>query len=238
MRPQSDGKEARMEVYLYPVHEVLIQFPVIAFLFTLPYMFLNYRKYGSVLIFRSIIWFSFILYLQCAYYLVILPLPDPAAVADNPGPFMQLVPFRFVSEFLHGTSLNLSDLSTLLPALREPVVLQPLFNLFLALALSFLLSLFFELTQLTGLYGFYVTPYRLFDVDDLILNTADGMAGYFLSRYFTFFLPSREDIDKKAYRKGEQVSYKQKKRLWYELLSRTRNISTIRQNVTADAPQP
>jgi len=87
LRPQSDGKEARMEVYLYPVHEVLIQFPVIAFLFTLPYMFLNYRKYGSVLIFRSIIWFSFILYLQCAYYLVILPLPDPAAVADNPRAF-------------------------------------------------------------------------------------------------------------------------------------------------------
>ena|GEM_PF-4075623 len=99
-----------------------------------------------------------------------------------------------------------------------------------ALTLSFLLSLFFELTQLTGLYCFYATPFRLFDVDDLIRNTAGGMAGYFLSRYFTFFLPSREDIDKR-------VSCKRKKRLWYELLSRTRNISTIRQNVTADAPQ-
>lgn len=67
--------------------------------------------------------------------------------------------------------------------------------------------MFFEVTQLSGLYGFYAKPYRLFDVDDLMLNTAGGMAGYFLSRYFTFFLPSREDIDKKAYKKGEQVSY-------------------------------
>lgn len=214
-----------MDVYLYPVHEAVIEFPIVALLFTLPYMFINYRKYGAVLIFRTIIWFSFILYLQCAYYLVILPLPDPASVTDNPGPFMQLVPFHFVSEFLHGTSLNLGNLSTLLPALWEPVVLQPLFNLILtlpfgvylayyfkanwkkALILSFLLSLFFELTQLSGLYGFYAKPYRLFDVDDLILNTVGGMAGYFLSRYFTFFLPSREDIDRKAYRRGEQVSY-------------------------------
>lgn len=214
-----------MEVYLYPVHEALIAFPVTAMLFTLPYMFINYRKYGSVLILRSIIWFSFILYLQCAYYLVILPLPDPASVADNPGPFMQLVPFHFVSEFLRGTSLDLSDLSTLLPALKEPVVLQPLFNLLLTLPFgvylayyfkakwkkvllfSFLLSVFFEVTQLTGLYGIYAKPYRLFDVDDLLLNTLGGMAGYALSRYFTFFLPSREDIDKKAFKKGEQVSY-------------------------------
>lgn len=171
------------------------------------------------------VWFSFILYLPCAYYLVVLPLPDPAAAAEAPGPFLQLVPFHFVSEFLHGTSLNLSDLSTLLPALKEPVVVQPLFNLFLTLPFGvylayyfkanwkkvllfgFLLSLFFEVTQLTGLYGFYAKPYRLFDVDDLILNTAGGMAGYFLSRRITFFLPSREELDKRAYQKGEQVSY-------------------------------
>ena len=31
---------------------------------------------------------------------------------------------------------------------------------------SFLLSLFFEVTQLTGLYFLYPGSYRLFDVDD------------------------------------------------------------------------
>lgn len=31
-----------MNVYLYPVREALIQFPIIAVLFTLPYMFINY----------------------------------------------------------------------------------------------------------------------------------------------------------------------------------------------------
>ena len=38
------------------------------------------------------------------------------------------------------------------------------------LQLSFLLSLFFELTQLSGLYFVYPGSYRLFDVDDLIVN--------------------------------------------------------------------
>ena len=43
---------------------------------------------------------------------------------------------------------------------------------------SFLLSLFFELTQLTGLYFLYPRGYRLFDVDDLLNNTLGGIAGY------------------------------------------------------------
>ena len=43
---------------------------------------------------------------------------------------------------------------------------------------TFLLTLFFELTQLSGLYGIYPRPYRLFDVDDLFLNTLGGIIGY------------------------------------------------------------
>lgn len=75
------------------------------------------------------------------------------------------------------------------------------------LLFTFLLSLFFEITQLTGLYGIYNHPYRLFDVDDLLLNTFGGMVGYLLSRYITFFLPSREALDRASLKKGETVSY-------------------------------
>lgn len=49
-----------------------------------------------------------------------------------------------------------------------------------ALLYSFLLSLFFELTQLTGLYFVYPGSYRLFDVDDLIINTTGSMIGFML----------------------------------------------------------
>lgn len=47
------------------------------------------------------------------------------------------------------------------------------------------LSLAIELTQLTGNWGLYPCPYRNFDVDDLILNTAGVMAGYALIRAFS-----------------------------------------------------
>lgn len=42
------------------------------------------------------------------------------------------------------------------------------------------LSLVFELTQLSGLFGLYPRPYRLADVDDLMTNTLGGMVGYWL----------------------------------------------------------
>ena len=59
----------------------------------------------------------------------------------------------------------------------------------------FCVSLFFELTQLSGLYGIYPRPYRLFDVDDLLCNTLGGMLGYFITGIFLKILPDREKID-------------------------------------------
>ena len=55
--------------------------------------------------------------------------------------------------------------------------------------LTFLLTLFFEGTQLSGLYGIYPRPYRLFDVDDLFLNTLGGIIGYGVTPIFSHFLP-------------------------------------------------
>ena len=39
------------------------------------------------------------------------------------------------------------------------------------------LSLAIELTQLTGIWGVYDCAYRIFDVDDLMTNTAGGLLG-------------------------------------------------------------
>lgn len=60
---------------------------------------------------------------------------------------------------------------------------------------TFLLSLFFELTQLTGLYFIYSRPYRLFDVDNLMINTLGGILGYFIMNKLKVLLPSREEIN-------------------------------------------
>lgn len=72
--------------------------------------------------------------------------------------------------------------------------------------MSFAYSLFFELTQLSGLYGVYRYPYRFFEIDDLICNTLGGMTGYLITPLFVFFIPKRERLDEMAYSRGEIVS--------------------------------
>lgn len=214
-----------MQAYLFPIETALVVFPILAVALTVPYVLYNYHRYGSVSLMRSILFFSFIFYLLCAYFLVILPLPDPATVAAKKGPFTQLTPFTFVREFFQYTSLNLARPSTYLKALAEPVVTQPVFNLLLTLPFgvylsyyfgknlkktllyTFLLSLFFEVTQLTGLYGVYARPYRLFDVDDLMLNTAGGALGYLMGVHLPKILPSRRRIDEQSRLRSAQVGY-------------------------------
>lgn len=214
-----------MNSYLYPIEKALVQFPIIAFVLTIPFVFYNYRRYGSISWVRSFILFTFIFYLQCAFYFVILPLPDPNVVVHNTGSFMQLIPFNFIREFINYTSFNYRDLNTIFIAIKESVFTQPLFNVFLTmpfgvylgyyfkqdirkvLIYSMLLSLFFEVTQLTGIFGFYPRPYRLFDVDDIILNTLGGVLGCLIRKIVVLFLPTRDEIDKDNLRKSAKVGY-------------------------------
>ena len=77
---------------------------------------------------------------------------------------------------------------------------------------TFLLSLFFELTQLSGLYGIYPGPYRLADVEDLICNTLGGMIGYQIAFVFALVLPKWEEIDAYCRNVGKTVTGK--RRFW------------------------
>ncbi len=69
-----------------------------------------------------------------------------------------------------------------------------------------MLSLFFEITQLTGLYFIYPYAYRVFDVDDLIINTLGGIIGYALMGIIDDYLPTREEIDNKSLKNSMTVS--------------------------------
>ena len=65
---------------------------------------------------------------------------------------------------------------------------------------------FFELTQLSGLYGIYPRPYRLFDVDDLIINTLGGLFGHIITPFFMLFLPTNQELESQSYTKGKNVT--------------------------------
>lgn len=212
-----------MSAYKIPIITACIIFPVIAFILTLPYLIYQYRKYGSIPFLRSAIFYSFILYLLCTYFLVILPLPSIEMVRSLTTPTMQLVPFDFIKD-LSSISFNWTNFSSYINLIQNPAFYIAAFNILLTipfgvylryyfeckwyqvLLFSFLLSLFFEITQLTGLYGIYPRPYRLFDVDDLILNTLGGLLGFIIAPIFSLILPTRKELDEKSLKKGKRVT--------------------------------
>lgn len=210
--------------YVVAIKTAIIVFPIIAFLITIPFILHNYHKYGSVHYLKTLVIYSFILYLITIYFLVILPLPSFEVASKIPGPHFNFIPFSFIKDFINETSLVLSNPSTYLTAIKEPCFYVVVFNIFMTIPFgmylhyyfkcdfkktvfyTFLLSLFFEITQGTGLYFIYPNPYRLCDIDDLILNTTGGIVGFGLMKLIEKFLPSRDEIDRKALEKGQVVS--------------------------------
>jgi len=215
---------ANMNQYIEVSLQAVILFPFVVAIFTLPYIAYNYHKYGSVISLKVVIVYSFIFYILCMYCLVILPLPSPEKAATLHSHKMQLEPFLFIKDILQRSDIIKDQPKTWLSVVLNKAFLVNILNLFLALpfgmylryyfkrsfietiVLSFLLSLFFEITQLTGLYFLYSGSYRLFDVDDLIVNTSGGLLGFLLMGPFMKFLPSRDELDEISYKKGMEVS--------------------------------
>lgn len=212
-----------MTSYLVPIKTAIFIFPLIAFLFTIPFILHQYHKYGSIHKLRVLIIYSFILYMITIYFLVILPLPKINEVVFKEN-MIRLVPFGFIRDFIEESSFVLNNPSTYLKVLTEPSFYTVAFNILMTIPFgmylryyfkcsfkkvilySFLLSLFFELTQATGLYFIYKYPYRVFDVDDLMMNTLGGMIGYFVMGIIDNFLPTREEMDRDSLKEGKKVS--------------------------------
>lgn len=227
-------KERNMHSFLEPIKIATIIFPIVAFMITIPILIYQYRKKGYASFYYSFLIFLFIYYLMNAYFLVILPLPPIYEVNTTYTEMMQLVPFQFILDIARESSLNLIQPNTYLKALKEPVFTQVLYNIVMVIPFgifmrylfkkdlkqtffySLLLSLFFELSQLSGLFFIYSGPYRLFDVDDLILNTFGGILGYVVTPYLTYFIPSIDKVDSKLSDKAKRVSLT--KRIIYLLI--------------------
>lgn len=215
-----------LAAYLSPVGYAFLAFPVAAMLFTLPNLIVHYRKYGYMNKLRGLLLYLFLLYLLNAVFLVLLPFPESRHNAPPAsGLYAQLVPFQFVEDILRETGIVLEQPSTYVRALRERAVLQVLFNVLLtvpfgmflryyarlgwakSLLASFSLALFFEITQVTGIYGYFDYPYRLFDIDDLFLNTLGGMAGFVIASWLSSLLPRTDQLDVGIDLSRKRVSY-------------------------------
>lgn len=201
--------------YLSPIALSLGTSLLIVLLSALPYAIYNYRKRGQVPLKRTLVGYSFLWYLVAAYFLVILPLPSRESVEALNTPYYNLEPFVFVEHFLRHSGIDLGNPATYPSALVQPTAYTVYFNLLLFLPLGiylrkyfrlnfiktlmagFGLSLFFELTQLTGLYGVYPRPYRIFNVDDLMVNSLGAALGYLMVPLLKAWTPEIEKSSKK-----------------------------------------
>lgn len=217
-----------MNIYLEPIKKAFIYFPIIAMLVTFPFLVYQWRKHKYLNRFRAFIFYTFILYLMCAYFLVILPLPstrDVKSFQKAGTELYQLLPFSFISTIIKETRVNINDPFSYVRLFTERAFLQVAFNAILlsplgvylryyfnrslksTIGICFLTSLFFEVTQITGLYGIYNSPYRLFDVDDLILNTLGGIIGYAITPIFRKFLPDTRKLDQNVEVNGIKIGF-------------------------------
>lgn len=212
-----------MSNFAYAIRFGIAAFPLAAVLAALPYFAREYRRLGAVSLWKTLVFFSFVLYISVCYYLVVLPLPETrdAVVASAAEP--QLVPLTQLRSMLavwRRSGASLDEPLSWMAVLRSPAVYMVVFNFIFfmplgaylryyfhrgwwqATALGFAVSLFFEVTQLTGLYGIYAHPYRLFDVDDLVVNTLGCLTGWAAARPACALLPDLRRLDRASFARG------------------------------------
>ena len=213
-----------MTKFSIPITTAVALFPFIALLITVPFMVHKYRKLGSVPFSHALIVYSFVFYLMCAYFLVLLPLPADRTAYFPHAATPQLEPFRFLRLFAQSTDATLDNPASWPSVITNVHIYEAFFNVLLLLPLGaylryyfkrtwwqtliigFCVSLSFELTQLTGIWGIYEHPYRLFDVDDLMTNTAGAMIGFWLTGPFLRILPDLRIVERSAKRRGRTAS--------------------------------
>ncbi|SFA92349.1 Glycopeptide antibiotics resistance protein [Cohnella sp. OV330] len=212
--------------YLFPISYAFLSFPIAAAIFTVPFLVVQYRRHGYVHKIRALILYLLLLYLLNAVFIILLPLPPSIHNAPpDAGSYFQWIPFHFLTDIVRETGVKPGRPSTYPHLLGERAVLQVAFNVLLTipfglflryyfsahwircLLLSLGLSLLFETTQVTGIFGIFDYPYRLFDVDDLITNTAGGMLGYVLAEWFASRLPRIDRLDAEVDLSLKRVSY-------------------------------
>ena len=215
--------------YSFPIVTAITMFPAIVCIITIPFLVWNYRKYNGLSLMRATVIFSFVFYMMCAFFLTLLPLPTIEEVLSRkPIPFNHHL-FNNIQSTMANAGFELSDTSTwfswanwkkmltsaMLFQIIANIVMQVPFGFYLryyfrvswkkALGLGFLVSLFYEMTQLSGVWGIYPYAFRCPDIDDLMNNTLGCMIGFWMAPILMHFLPSVEDMDKIAAKRGEKL---------------------------------
>lgn len=211
-----------MQAYVLPIFIALSACFLLASFLTLPWAVYQYRKHGYFSFWRTLLILSFIFYGLSAFFLVIFPLPSARnnCASMDPGTILiQYRPFQFIRDIQRESGFQWTVPSSYLHLLTTRAFYQMFFNVLLlfplgvflryffkgkakwfhAALIGFGVSLFFEITQRTALFGFFECPYRIFDVDDLLTNTVGTVLGFILAPMFLVLIPSRETLSEQSH---------------------------------------
>ncbi|MGB3699229.1 MAG: VanZ family protein [Gordonia sp. (in: high G+C Gram-positive bacteria)] len=153
-----------------------------------PFVAVSYRRRGRLTIGRTALWSGALVYFFAIWTYTLFPLPDPDTLvcAGTNTDLWQAV-------------RDLEDAAARGLSLTDPMVAQLVLNVALFVPLGFFVrvlggrgwptaliaglatSVFVETTQYTGLWGLYDCGYRVFDVDDMVTNTAGAIVGSLLA---------------------------------------------------------
>jgi glycopeptide antibiotics resistance protein len=204
------------ETYLLSIRTAALLFPAIALLTFVPTAIVLYRRHGVMTRWRVLSVYGGGYYALSAFCMTVVPLPSPSVDVCAAYPSFrepQLTPGTAFADIWKEAHHRVT-LDALV--LHNSAVWQTAFNLLLLLPLGafvrihfrrglaaatitgFAGSLCLELTQYSGLWGLYACPYRLFAVDDLIVNTAGAALGWAVAAPLARALPDLDSLDDRA----------------------------------------
>ncbi|MEU0838364.1 VanZ family protein [Streptomyces sp. NPDC005962] len=202
--------------YLLPIQTAAALFPLLAVLLLLPTAVVLYRRHGVLSHGRALSLYGFLFYGITAFCMTIVPLPADASITCEQFAAVahpQWIPGNTFGDIWKEAGRQITPGALVF---QNPAVAGALFNLLLTVPLGRFLryhfrlglrttamiglgtAVFFEVTQVTGVWGMYNCPYRLFDVDDLIINTSGAVLGWLLAGPVARLLPALESLDGRA----------------------------------------
>lgn len=205
-----------MEVTLKAAYIALQIGPFIALIFALPYTVYGYVRTRMVDVWKCTYLYTFCLYFLCAYFVTWLPLPTEETLAKlKPmSEFIQLVPFQSFMDIERKTLLRDLAIIAFNVVMTMPLgyFLREFFHVSLkkAVLFGFLTSLLYEVTQLTGLFFIFPRAYRIFDIDDLIINTLGAYLGYVMAPLISGLMPMISDPKNHRLVQGSEVAFVQR----------------------------
>lgn len=150
----------------------------------IPFVAVSYRRYGNLTVARTIMWIAGAVYFCAIWAYTLLPLPTTSSyqcAVPNLNVFTIVYDLRGAAGLTDSLLLQIVLNIALFVPLGFFVRVAGKRGVFTAVLVGFTLSLLIEVTQYTGVWGVFPCAYRIFDVDDLLTNTAGAIVGSILA---------------------------------------------------------